>query len=167
MSTSDASRRSRYEIAVHRSSRRVPVAVARLREVMHIVLKDEQVRAAELSVAIVSDAEIHAINREHLDHDFSTDVISFLYSGDRTPNENRGPGPARRGAGLEIEGELVLSDETALREAPRHGWPPASELELYLVHGLLHLCGYDDLSPAERRVMRRRERELMSRIAHS
>jgi probable rRNA maturation factor len=118
-------------------------------------------------VAIVSDVKIHAINREHLDHDFPTDVISFLYSGRRALEESRGPGPARRGAGLEIEGELVVSDETALREAPSHGWPPASELELYLVHGLLHLCGYDDLSQPERRVMRRRERELMALIART
>ena len=157
--------RRRDVIQIHRSSRRVALPAARVKSVIAAVLKDEQVASCELSVAIVDDQEIHRVNREHLDHDCPTDVISFLYSADRTEPEGRGRTAARRGAGLAMEGELVVSDETARREAPKHGLSPASELELYIVHGLLHLCGYDDLTPGERKVMRRRERELMRLVA--
>jgi len=166
MSTPNARRRPPFEIAIHRSSRCVPLAAARLKAVTRAVLEDEQVASAEISLAIVSDEEIHRVNREHLDHDFPTDVISFLYASDQSPTSKQGEaGSKRRGAGQAIEGELVVSDETARREAPRHDWSAQSELELYVVHGLLHLCGYDDLTPAERRVMRRREREVIARIA--
>ncbi|QDT55572.1 Endoribonuclease YbeY [Caulifigura coniformis] len=165
MSTPNARRRPPFEIAIHRSSRCVPLAAARLKSVIRAVLEDEQVASAEISLAIVGDEEIHRVNREHLDHDFPTDVISFLYSGNHDPNSVAGKGTSkRRGAGQALEGELVVSDETARREAPKHGWTAQSELELYVVHGLLHLCGYDDLTPGERRVMRRREREVIARI---
>jgi probable rRNA maturation factor len=167
MSTPAPRRPDRVVIQIHRSSRRVSLSQARLKEVIRVVLEDEQVESAELSVAIVSDDEIHRVNREHLDHDFPTDVISFLYSSGRESPKGRGRSPSRRGAGLVIEGELVVSDETARREAPKHDWPAAAELELYVVHGLLHLCGYDDRTPGERRVMRRRERELIAEITQA
>ena len=61
-----------------------------------------------------------------------------------------------------LEGELIVSTETALREAAAHGWTPADELLLYVVHGLLHLCGYDDLTDEARPVMRAREREVLA-----
>lgn len=154
---------NRYEVQIHRTSRKVLVSAARLKLVVRKVLEDEQVASAEIGLAIVGDEEIHRVNREHLDHDVPTDVISFLYSA-ASPTTHSSGKQARRGTGLAIEGELVISDETAAREAPRHKWPAASELELYVVHGLLHLCGYDDLTPAQRRVMRRREREVIALI---
>ncbi len=154
---------NRYEVQIHRASRKVLVSAARLKFVVRTVLEDEHVASAEIGLAIVGDEEIHRVNREHLDHDVPTDVISFLYSAESSATPPSGK-PVRRGAGLAIEGELVISDETAAREAPRHKWPAPSELELYVVHGLLHLCGYDDLALGERRVMRRRERELIELI---
>ena len=50
----------------------------------------------------------------------------------------------------------------ASREAAEYGWPTQHEVILYLVHGLLHLCGYDDLSPPEKRIMRRREDAILN-----
>ncbi len=163
MSTPTPRRPGRDVIQIHRSSRRVALPAARLKSVIAAVLEDERVASAELSIAIVDDLEIHRVNREHLNHDCPTDVISFLYAAERDDARSKGRS-ARRGDGLTLEGELVVSDETARREAPKHGLSPAAELELYVVHGLLHLCGYDDLTPKERRVMRRRERELMALI---
>jgi probable rRNA maturation factor len=164
MSTPTPRRPGTDVIQIHRSSRRVALPAARLKSVIRTVLEDERVASCELSVAIVDDREIHRVNREHLDHDCPTDVISFLYSAERAKSKGRAKPSARRGDGLTLEGEIVVSDETAWREAPKHGLSPASELELYVVHGLLHLCGYDDLAPGERRMMRRRERELMALI---
>ncbi len=122
-------------------------------------LQAEHVVSASLSVAVVTDEAIHAVNRDHLGHDYATDVISFLYSEDTSGS---GSVPAvPRGAGKVIDGELVVSAETAVREAERFGWQPHDELSLYLVHGLLHLCGYDDLTAEELPLMRQREREIL------
>ena len=60
-----------------------------------------------------------------------------------------------------IEGEVIVSAEMALQMAEQYHWHGADELCLYLVHGLLHLCGYDDLTEVEQIVMRQREREIL------
>jgi probable rRNA maturation factor len=143
-------------------------------EVIRRVLQEEKISTAKISVAIVSDAEIHRVNREFLGHDYPTDVVSFLLND-----------PMDAKAGIDIDsqsasdvnaldnpddaaelcdflnGELIVSFETAIREAHAHGWSPRAELLLYIVHGLLHLCGYDDLTDEARPLMRKRERELL------
>jgi len=105
-----------------------------------------------VTVVLVTDDEIHRINREFLEHDWPTDVISFAYheAADATSSE------------LLLDGELVISVETAGREAGKHGWSLDDELLLYFTHGFLHLCGYDDLTDEERPRMRQKERELLS-----
>ena len=68
----------------------------------------------------------------------------------------------RRAAGASIEGEIVASAEMAMEMAEVGKWTALSELKLYLIHGMLHICGYDDLTPDEQQVMRFREREIMA-----
>jgi probable rRNA maturation factor len=144
---------------------------ARLRE----ALAAEGVIEADISVTLLDDAAIHAVNRNHLQHDYPTDVISFVYSAIIVPDapgvRDNADGPASafpsppspRGGGLCLDGEILVSTETALRQAQQYGWQAADELTLYLVHGLLHLCGYDDLTDEEQQTMRAREREVLSR----
>ena len=138
-----------------------------LKEVIHRVLFEERVHEASISLALVSDAEIHNVNRQYLNHDFPTDVISFLLNA----NSSRDPeNPSKidvlvsssTDLEVKIEGEIIVRTETAIREARIHGWSPAAELLLYVVHGLLHLCGYDDLTDEARPQMRSRERELLA-----
>ena len=118
-----------------------------VRSVAEHVLGAEGIVVAELSVAIVDDATIRAVNRRHLDHDWPTDVISFPMEG---PSDGR------------LSGEVVASAETAARHAARSGGDAIGELTLYLVHGLLHLCGHDDLDDGGRTRMRRREDEMIA-----
>ena len=146
-----------------------------LKRAISRVLAEEGVSAATISLAIVGDAEIHRVNREFLNHDFPTDVISFLLSDSRSTNGELGDHSTEQSGFFEslphdvysratyvLEGELIVSSETAEREAHLHGWSPRAELLLYVVHGLLHLCGYDDLTDEARPVMRARERELLA-----
>lgn len=122
-----------------------PAALARL---ALRVLRGEGVTKAAVSIALVDDARIHEINREHLGHDWSTDVITFRLSDD---DEDV------------LAGELVISAEMAATTACAAGCDPDAELSLYLVHGLLHLCGLDDRTAADAAVMRRREAEVLAR----
>jgi probable rRNA maturation factor len=112
------------------------------------VLEGEGVRAAEVSIALVDDASSHEFNRRHLGHDWPTDVITFPLSepGDET-----------------LVAALVVSAEMAAVTAREVGADPNAELALYVVHGLLHLCGYDDQADEDRALFRRREAEILSR----
>lgn len=104
--------------------------------------------AKALSVAVVTDAEIRRLNRRFLGHDRATDVLSFRLDG----------GPAGKRGFL---GEVVVSADTAAREARRRRLPPGEELLRYVAHGILHLLGYDDRKPRDRaRMWARQEREL-------
>lgn len=115
---------------------------------MIAVLNSEAVRQAEISLAIVDDAEIHALNRRFLQHDYPTDVLSFVL--ERT-NES-------------LDGEVIVSTETAITRCGEFGWTAAEELTLYAIHGTLHLLGYDDKSPEDRQQMRKRERFHLANV---
>ena len=154
----------------------------RLRDAVVRVLTEEHIQVATISLTLVDDAEIHLVNREFLGHDYPTDVISFRLdedgsqglgisdqkSGTRSQDVDGGdlgmsvPPSSTINPQLHLEGELIVSTETALREAAAHGWSPHDEVLLYVVHGLLHLCGYDDLTDEARPAMRVREREVLA-----
>lgn len=133
-------------------------------QVAQKVLAEEQVASAEISVALVDNAAIHDINRQYLGHDYPTDVISFLL-GCEPPSEEDSTANGSdvlRGRGKRLDGEVIISTETAIQEAENFGWSPREEVVLYLIHGLLHLVGYDDLSSTEQKVMRARERAMLA-----
>lgn len=121
----------------------------RLREVGQAVLSGEGIAAARVTLAFLDDTRIHAINKRHLDHDEPTDVITFPYSG---PDAQT------------LEGELAIGVEVAQRQAAERGHDVSIELQLYAIHGLLHLCGYDDRDVTSVREMRARERHYLSRL---
>lgn len=102
----------------------------------------------EIEIAVVDDARIHELNRRHLDHDWETDVISFPYELDNAF----------------VAGELIISWETACREAKETGWPALTELVLYAIHGSLHLVGMDDQTALQQAEMRRAERVVLERL---
>jgi probable rRNA maturation factor len=110
------------------------------------VLAAEGVEHASISIALVDDPTIHAINRRHLAHDWPTDVITFVLSEPDDPD---------------LAGELVVSAEMAAATALEAGVDPRAELALYVVHGLLHLCGLDDQTLEDADIMRRREGEIL------
>ena len=106
---------------------------------------------SEVDVAIVDDAEIRALNTRHRGINRRTDVLAF-------PLE-------LPGAASGLLGQVVISAQTAARQARKVGVPLALELELLTTHGLLHLAGYDDRDPVEADLMHRRERDLLGDAA--
>lgn len=138
-------------ISIHNQQEAVALDFKRLREVARAVLEHESEPDADISLAFVDNATIHTLNKRYLNHDEPTDVLSFPLSEAR----------ARK-----LSGELVIGAEVALAQATERGHDVQAELALYVIHGLLHLCGYDDVEPAERAVMRRLEREHLHRLGY-
>lgn len=214
-----------FEIDIRNTQNKVDVDCDALVAALEKALRIEGVSAAVLSVSIVDNAAIHVINRDHLQHDYPTDVISFqldFRTGDESSGEDsfgdpweeefsedafdaegssdaandeedeldddnqqcsperlRGmgaevstgaedsdsvPSEGLRAAGAMIEGEIIASAEMAAEMAADGGFAPQSELTLYVVHGMLHICGYDDLTPEEQAIMRVREAVIMQSL---
>lgn len=117
-----------------------PLDELRLEAVVRRILADHGMIVGSVSIAIVGDETIHKLNRQHLNHDYTTDVLSFDYTDDDADAET-------------IDGELIVNAEMAVRDGPSNGLTGADELMLYAIHGTLHLCGYDDHTDAEREKM--------------
>jgi len=149
-----------YEIEVADNQDDMTVSVERVTDVVRKALAAEQVASATISVAIVDSTTMHELNRQFLNHDYETDVLSFLL--DETEPETAGGSEftVPRGAGRSIDGEIIVSAAYALEISAEYDWSPEHELTLYIVHGLLHLCGYDDMTAAELPVMRARECDI-------
>ena len=95
---------------------------------------------AEVEVSLITDDEIARIHGEFMDDPTATDVITFHH------------------------GEILISLDTASREAPSHGHSTAGETLLYLIHGLLHLNGHTDLSEPERAAMHSIQEEILGNL---
>jgi probable rRNA maturation factor len=118
----------------------------RFREIVRAVLDGEGVADAEISLAFVDNPTIHRLNQRYLQHDEPTDVLSF---------------PLSDAGAAKLAGELVIGVEVALAQAQERGHDVHAELALYVIHGLLHLCGHDDHDDDGRRAMRERERHYL------
>src|SRR5262249_29447188 len=134
------------KIAIATPQEAVPVDRAFMRNLVRAVLDGEGVADAEISLAFVDNPTIHRLNKRYLDHDEPTDVLSFPLSE---------PGSMKK------TGELVIGVEVAQTEALARGHDVQAELAFYVIHGLLHLCGYDDRSRSATKAMRERERHYL------
>src|SRR5579871_3209438 len=127
----------------------VPIDRGRMRETVRTVLSGEDEADYEISLAFVDNPTIHRLNQRYLQHDEPTDVLSFPLS---EPNASK------------LAGELVIGVEVALAQAQERAHDVQAELALYVIHGLLHLCGYDDHDEAGATRMRERERHYLGRL---
>ncbi len=125
----------------------LPVDAAGLARLARLILRSEGIERGEVSIALVDNSTIHRINRQHLGHDWATDVISFNLSG----NSAEG-----------LSGELVVSAEMAAASAAELGEQAEAELALYVAHGVLHLCGYDDATESGSDMMHSLERDYLN-----
>jgi len=155
-----------WQVSVTLESRKLGITSVELRRVAAAVLErlDSEIGVAavcEVHVVITDDERIRALNRDFRKKDKATDVLSF-------PQLTKGElaGRKRGSVGSHL-GDLVISSETTLRQAREFGVSKREELLRLLVHGLLHLCGYDHekvpISEAQR--MRRKERALRGQLA--
>lgn len=121
------------EVLVHTGGR--PELAAALQEAVGAVLRRHGVQDGEISLALLDDGAIQALNREHLDHDYPTDVLSFALWEEGEP----------------VVGDVYVGYHQALRQAAEEGISPREELLRLAVHGTLHVLGYDHPSDPEER----------------
>jgi len=132
-----------------RGKRRPPLATERIRTLSLRMLDALGLADAELSILLVDDATIRVLNRRHRGKDRPTDVLAF-------PVDERPVSNAPR-----ILGDVVISLETALRQARSRSRPLLPEVRFLLAHGLLHLVGYDHATRIQKRRMDAATRRLV------
>ena len=126
-----------------------PLDFPRLKDAARAVLEGEGVRACQVTLAFLTNPHIQRLNAQFLKHDEPTDVLTFPYSDARAKL---------------LDGEVAIGYETAQENAADRGHDLALELLLYVIHGCLHLCGYDDRHAASERTMRAKEREYLAKL---
>jgi probable rRNA maturation factor len=124
----------------------VAIDRGRVRQIVRTVLEGEGISQAEISLAFVDHATSQRLNKRYLDHDEPTDILTFPLGE----------------AGGKLAGELVVGAEVAQAQAQKRGHDVQAELALYVIHGLLHLCGFNDKSADQVGEMRRRERHYLA-----
>ncbi|HEY2784504.1 MAG TPA: rRNA maturation RNase YbeY [Fimbriiglobus sp.] len=113
------------------------------------VLDGEGIREGKVTLAFVNNPHIHRLNKQFLDHDEPTDVLTF---------------PSSEPGAKKLEGEVVIGYEVAAEYAADRGIPVEQEMLLYVIHGCLHLCGYDDKNAKAAKDMRAKEREYLGAL---
>ena len=139
-------RQSKPAILISSSQRALRVPRKKLAALIGFVARREGVRVAEVDLAVVAAGQIAGLNRRYLRQGGATDVLSFDLS------------EAGRG-GLSVQ--LVVCGDVAVAQAAARGLAPQRELMLYVVHGLLHLMGYEDESIRGAAKMHAREEDLL------
>ena len=133
-------------LTIANRQRKLPIDRRRMRRSVEAILCDAGIEDAQISVAVVDDATIASLHEQFLGDPEPTDVLSFMLDG----SDGR------------LEGEIVVSADTARAAAPRFKATAEEELVRYVIHGTLHLVGYDDGTPRKRAIMRKHERKYLT-----
>ncbi len=133
-------------VAVSDQQDLISLSSRRIEDLVRLVLRAENDRH-DVSVALVDDAAIAELHERWLGVPGPTDVIAFPLLSEEDADV--------------LLGEVVVSSDTAMRQATELGHPPERELLLYVVHGVLHLLGYDDHDPEDRQRMHQRQEQLL------
>lgn len=143
-------------ISISNRQKQVAIATSKIRRAAKKILEDLECGDHELSVVFLDDPTITQLNHQYFGRKRPTNVIAFpLTAGDKTLPS------------LRLLGDVVISAETARSQAKEAGVRVQDEILFLLIHGILHLVGYDhEGAAAERMKMERKERELFKLIAH-
>ncbi len=155
------------DITIKNLQTKIPIRLPRVNDVVRCTLRHFPIIDAELSFVFVAPSRMRMLNAKYLKHDYVTDVLTFDYS----------PGARRQAPGVKkishpspiaqrptpyIYGEIIICPSVAFRNAKKFGVSLQKEIELYIIHGILHLMGYDDHAPKDIARMRKKEREIIN-----
>ncbi len=122
----------------------------KLERVVKFTLNFMGIKEADISIAFMGDGRIRRLNHLYRGKDRATDVLAFPLGEGRRPK-----------GGRPVSGDIAISVDRARKQAKRFGSTFKREIYLYIIHGLLHLGGYDDEKAHSERAMRRKETEIL------
>ena len=131
------------DITIKNLQTKIPIRLPRIRSVVRRTFRHLRINNAELSIVFVTPLRMRSINAQYLKHDYVTDVITF---------------------DLDEAAEIVICPAVAFKNARVYSHSVTTEIVLYVIHGLLHLAGYDDHTQKDRDVMRVKEKQLLDKI---
>lgn len=143
-----------YDIQVHNKHGDDQVVPSILQDGIRETLRRFDAASADVSVAVVTDTEIAELHEKYMNIKGATDVLTFDLADQHHAGAN----------GRHIEGEIVVSADTAKRRAKERAHTVTAELALYVVHGTLHLLGMDDATEQQARKMHEMEDEILAAI---
>lgn len=134
-----------------------PIRTAQLKQAATRLLREANLATAQVDILLTDDATVRALNLQYRGYDKPTDVLSFAQRDnvEGVPSAPTLPGEP------EMLGDVVISVDTAVRQAEEHGVPLDRELALLAIHGILHLLGFEDETESGALEMHRREREIL------
>ncbi|MEA3328180.1 MAG: rRNA maturation RNase YbeY [Candidatus Omnitrophota bacterium] len=143
------------QITIRNLQSKVRVNIKDLKEIVARALKIEGKDQAEVSILLVDNATIKDLNRRYKGLNRATDVLAFSQqegeSGFLKINSN-------------LLGDVVVSINKALTQSRKYKQSFKKELYLYIIHGCLHLLGYDDINPLSRKRMEKKQKEILRKI---
>tara|TARA_R110002096_G_scaffold231766_4_gene421500 strand:- start:4274 stop:4738 length:465 start_codon:yes stop_codon:yes gene_type:complete len=123
---------------------------------VNLIQSEQQCSFSFVELVYVDEQEIIRVNKEFLSRDYVTDIISFRYDDEDNPENN---------SNSDIEGSLICCAPRIKEQALEFNQPEKLEFLRILVHGLLHLIGYDDQTPEEKAEMTRLEDHFLSKLS--
>ncbi|MBP9853447.1 MAG: rRNA maturation RNase YbeY [Candidatus Omnitrophica bacterium] len=135
------------EIVITNLQKKIPLQVNPIKNIVQAILLYLKIKNSVLSVVFVSSQKIRALNKKFLNRSYATDVLAF----DLSDTKNR--------SGL--TGDVIISTDAIKQNAKKFKSTEQQELVLYIIHGILHLSGYDDHNSKDIRRMRLKEQEIL------
>ena len=138
------------EILIYNEQQDLVIDEEKLKKIITLLLKKLDVNTDELSIHFVSKEKIADLHDQYFDDPTPTDCITFPLEGDATP--------------YNILGEIFVCPKVAIEYSQDHAIDPHEETLLYVIHGILHLIGFDDIEEKDREQMRKKEKSCMDYI---
>jgi len=123
----------------------------RVHELVGLLRKELNFSIGSLYINLIDNDTIRKINEEYLNHNYTTDIITFNYSGNH----------------IVIDAEIFISIEEAKQNARKYKVSPGKELTRLIIHGILHLVGFDDIEAKDRIKMKKKENNLLNKYNFS
>jgi probable rRNA maturation factor len=130
--------------------KKAALSLPQIKTIVKKILKFKRIRTDYLSFSFVTAQKIKSLNKTFLKRTYVTDVLAFDLMEKKKKNY--------------ISGDIIICPETAFKNAKLFGTSFSYELSLYLVHGILHLAGFDDHSSKDIQAMRKEEQKIMTHL---
>lgn len=134
-------------LRVYSSDKRYKVNKIRIHKLVNNLSKELNFCISSLPINFISQGEITVINQKYLNHNNSTDIITFNYSGDKNS----------------LDGEIFISYEDAIINAAKFKNSVDEEIKRLVIHGILHMTGFDDMNAEDYKIMKRLENQLLNK----